>query len=87
MACRLPGGFAPGWTSATSGRTVKVGLCHRWCFSCLIDKNLSRMKFGFRNRSRRVFYVQGCLMKSSTNDFWTPLLTRKSHSLKKRIRG
>ena len=64
-----------------------VGLCREWCFSCLIDKDLSRMDLGFRNKSRREFYGQWRLMKFALNDFWRPCSTGKSHNLKERIRG
>ena len=87
LAWGLIGGIAPGWTSAISKRTVMVGLCHGWCFSCLIDKNLSRMESGLRNKSRREFFRQWRLMKFVLNDFWTPRSTGKSHNLKERIRG
>ena len=81
------GGIAPGWTSATSRRTVMVGLCHGWCFNCSTDRNLSRMGLGFRNKSRREFYGQWRLMKFVPNNFRTPHSTGKSHNLKDRIRG
>ena len=81
------GGIAPGWTSATSKRKVMVGLCRGWCFSCLTDKNLSRMGLGFRNKSPREFYGQWRLMRFALNDFWMPRSTGKSHNLKERIRS
>ena len=62
-------------------------LGHGWCFSCSIDKNLSRMEWGFKNKSRREFYRQWRLMKFALNDFWTPRLAGKSPNLKERIRG
>ena len=79
------GGIAPRWTSAFLKRTVKVGFCHGWCFSCLIDLNLSRMELGFRNKIPREFYMH--LMKFALNNFWTPRSTGKSHNLKELIRG
>ena len=81
------GGTAPGWTSAILKPTVMVGVCHGWCFSCLIDKNLSRMGMGSRNKSRQEFYGPWRLMEVALNDFWTPRSTGKSHNLKERIRG
>ena len=47
-AWRVIGGIAPGLTSASLRRTVMVGLCREWCFSCLIDKNVSRTELGLR---------------------------------------
>ena len=81
------GGIAPGWTSATSRRTVMVGFSHGWCFNCSTDKNLSRMGWGFRKKSRWEFYGQWRLMKFVPNDIWTPRSIEKSHNLKDRIRG
>ena len=51
LAWGLIGGIAPGWTSATLRRTVMVGLWREWCFSCLIDKNLSSMELGFQTKA------------------------------------
>ena len=51
-------GIALGWTSGTLKRTEMGGLCYGWCFSCLIDKNLSRMGMGPRNKSRQEIYVR-----------------------------
>ena len=64
-----------------------VSLCRERCFSCLIDKNLSRMELGFRNKSRQEFYGQWRLMKFALNDVWTLGSTGKNHNLKERIRG
>ena len=87
LAWGVIGRIAPGWTSATLRRTVMVGLCREWCFSCSIDKHLSRMELSFRNKSRREFYGQWRLMKFAPSDFWMPRSTGKSHNLKERIFG
>ena len=87
LAWGVIGGSAPSWTCATLRRTVMVGLCHGWCFSCLIDKNLSRIECGLRNKSNQEFYGQWRLMKLALNDVWTPRSTGKSHILEERIRG
>ena len=60
---------------------------HGWCFGCLINKNLSRMELGFRNKSRQESYMQWRLMKFALNDFWTLHSTGKSHNLKEHIHG
>ena len=78
LAWGVIGGIAPGGTCATSRQMVMVCLCRKWCFSCLIDKNLSRMELRFRNKSRREFYGQWRLMKFALNDFRTPCSTGKS---------
>ena len=87
LAWGVIGGSAPGWTSAILKWTVMVGLCREWCFSVLIDKNLSRMELGLRNKSRWEFYGQWRLMKFAQNDFWTRRSIGKSPILKERIRG
>ena len=87
LAWGVIGGIAPGWTSAILQQTVMVSLCHGWCFSCLIDENLSRMELGFGNKCPREFYGQWRLMKFALNDCWTPRLTGKSHKSKEKIRG
>ena len=81
LAWGVIGGIAPGWTSATSGRMVMVGLCRGWFFSSSTNRNLSRMGLGFRNKSCREFYGQWCLMKFALNNFWTPRSTGKSQQL------
>ena len=86
LASGVIGGVGPGRTCAILKGTMMVGLCRDWCFSCLIDQNLSRMELGFRNKSRQEFYGQWRLMKFALNDFWMPCSTRKSHNLKDRIR-
>ena len=63
LAWGVIGGIAPDWTSGTSRRMVMVGLCRGWCFSCSTDKNLSRMRLRFRDKSPREFYGQWRLMK------------------------
>ena len=81
------GSIAPGRTSIFLKRTVMVGLCRAWCFSCSTDKNLSRMELGFRNKSPQEFYGQWHLMQFAQNDFWTLRSIGKNHNLKEQIRG
>ena len=81
LAWGVIGSITPGWTSTILRRTMMVCFCHGWCFSCLIDKDFSRMELGFRNKSCPEFFVELRLMKFAENDLWTPRSAGKSHNL------